>query len=91
MIVPPTPLGSSTKAVSDVAWLASLTVANKAAGVAGINSAPPSSTRVPPDEFSNDRAAIVPPIGNRHADATPQASAANILLRCREGIAVMNE
>jgi hypothetical protein len=45
---------------------------------------------VPPDEFNIDLAAIVPPIGNKHADAIPQASAANILLRCREGIAVMS-
>jgi hypothetical protein len=56
-----------------------------------MSSAPLSSTRVPPDEFNNERAAITPPIGSKHADATPQANAASILLRCREGIAVMSE
>jgi hypothetical protein len=30
-------------------------------------------------------------MGNKQADATPQASAASILLRCLEGIAVMSE
>jgi hypothetical protein len=69
----------------------SLIVASNAAGVAGMSNAPLSSTLLPPDEFNNERAAITPPMGNKQADAMPQASAASILLRCREGIAVMNE
>jgi hypothetical protein len=56
-----------------------------------MSNAPLSSTLLPPDEFNNERAAITPPMGNKQADATPQASAASILLRCLEGIAVMSE
>jgi hypothetical protein len=69
----------------------SLTVASNAAGVAGMSNAPLSSTLLPPDELSRDLAPITPPTGNKHAEATPHASAASILLRCLEGIAVMND
>ena len=89
MIVPPTPLGSSTNVVSEVTCPTSLTVANIAAGVDGIFSAESSPTFDPLDEVKSARAPNTAPIGNNAAAARPLSSAPTNILRCLEGMAVI--